>query len=90
MGFTTHTTIQDERTARDFIDNRSVHTVREAFGCDEVISVSLNPRSGIKTVPEPTDYSEKIETARRFLRSKGINQVKSVRSLIYGERNATA
>jgi len=78
-----HDNILDDRIARDFIDNRSVHTTREAFGTEIVIHTPA--RSLQKVVPEPTDYSEKIERARKFLQSKGITQVKSVRSLIYGK-----
>jgi len=78
-----HDTIFDERISRDFIDNRSVRTTREAYGTEVVIHTPA--RSLTKIVPEPTDYSEKIERARQFLREKGINQVKSVRSLLYGK-----
>lgn len=79
-----HDYIQDERVARDFIDNRSVRTTREAYGTEVVIYTPA--RALTKIVPVPTDYSEKIERAQRFLREKGITQVKSVRTLIYGKR----
>lgn len=74
-----HEYIFDERIARDFIDNRSVHTAREAFGVEIEIYTPIRPPTNI--VPEPTDYTDKIERAHKFLRSKGITQVKSVRNL---------
>jgi hypothetical protein len=78
-----HDYVYDERIGRDFIDNRSVRTTREAFSSEVVIFTP--ERSLQKVVPEPVDYSEKLQRARDFLNSKGITEVKSVRSLIYGE-----
>lgn len=81
-----HDYIHDERIVRDFIDNRSVRTTREAYGTEVVIHTPAQSLTTI--VPEPTDYTDKLERARSFLREKGIKQVKSVRSLIYRKQAA--
>lgn len=77
-----HYTLHDEGSSRDFIDNRTVHTAREAFG-EDFIEINTNTcrTAGVKVVEEPVDYSEKIAAAREFLLSKGITQVKPVRNL---------
>ena len=68
----------DERLPRDFIDNRSVRTAREAFGTDVEIDIT---QPLIKIVSVPTDYTEKLEASRRYMRSRGITEPKPVRNL---------
>lgn len=79
-----NTRLQDEAVSRDFIDNRSVNMMREAFGEDFITIDTGGCRvTDVKVVEEPTDYSEKIAEARMFLLSKGITEVKSVRNPKY-------
>jgi hypothetical protein len=59
---------------RDFFDNTSIRQSRFSLA-----GVRLNVRPTAQFVEQPVDYSDKINQAREFLRSKGITDIKSIR-----------